>query len=619
MLAIATALVISLALLRTQSVSLQISRNGVRRDLAFQAAQAGASAALERIQSTQWTGVGETPSRTVLSDAEGTSSYAVAFKQYAPSGVTPSPDRALSLVIESTGKWQSAANAADQVLVKVEVVARLEPRVPGRTVYSGDSAVASDLTANPGSYDQIQNYAIYAKLGTTSLVIDPQSSIEGSLWLYNKIQLFEDPRWSASIRTEYLKSLKGLYVSGSTASYPHPLAGPVTFYTTPPSSSDLSNLGVSWSQTSTQLTYPSVAWDNWRTYRLYNNGFVYQAVTVTSPLSNVTLRPTASNPLGIFVCEGSLTVRDNVTIQGTLVCVGALTIDGNSVNLTSYNWRGTDGAALVSNVTRWPRLPAIVADTLLTERDIRATVEGAVVVRRGFMGGGSDFEYMNATNQTSSGTATAVRSQQPLSVVQLVRDDDGRLYLLNFGADKYKIAGLNGNGDYAIWLDSGNRGAWYPITGVDATNGRLTVFGEVELTSETNYSIRRNRKRFTEIRGPIAAETHELNRPPCWDTPGSTNWSSLHNQWASTNALLQTLGWQQIPFVTWLGIPFNFTGWSYPINTYGLPVEPTFHVARTDNVSYRWVPPVFTAYDGSGSNAPYAGYRWKVLSWREAR
>jgi Tfp pilus assembly protein PilX len=610
MFALTTALVISLALLKTQSVSLQISRNGVRRDLALQAAQAGAAAALERLQSTQWTGVSETPSRTVSSDSEGTSQYAVAFKQYSPTGVTASPEHALSLVIESTGIWQSATDSTDRVTCAVEVVVQLEPRVTGRTIRSGDSANANDVVTNPGSYAQIQNYAVYAKSGTNSLIIDPSSSIQGPMWLKQTAVIHRDPHWVSTVRNEYLRSLKSVYVSGSTAYYPHPLAGHITFRTNPSTFSiDLANLGVPWSTTSTDLTYPTVTWDDWRTYRLYNNGFQYQAVTVTSPISNVTLRPTPSNPLGIFVCEGSCRVASNVTIQGTLVSTGALTIDGNWIHISSFNWRGSDGAALVSNVNLWPRLPAIVADSVLMERSIRAVVEGAVVVRHGFMGAGGDYELMTAADEDVTGTATVRRLQQPWSLVQIVSISGS-----GFGLDD-----INDDGDYAIWLGSSTGGAWYPIVGVDEVNNRVTVVGEVEYTTPTNCRIRRNRKRYTEIRGPVSAETHELNRPPCWDIPTESQWNTLYNRWENTNELLEFFGLPQVPFVTWLSLPFNFTGWSHPISTYGLTVEPTFGVTRPSGISYRWAAPLFTAYNGTGSDAPYAGYRWKVTSWKEVR
>jgi hypothetical protein len=50
---------------------------------------------------------------------------------------------------------------------------------------------------------------------------------------------------------------------------------------------------------------------------------------------------------------------------------------------------------------------------------------------------------------------------------------------------------------------------------------------------------------------------------------------------------------------------------------YGLTLEPTTHVRNTTGITYNWSPPLFEPYQATGTNAAYAGYRWKILSWRE--
>jgi hypothetical protein len=113
----------------------------------------------------------------------------------------------------------------------------------------------------------------------------------------------------------------------------------------------------------------------WRTYRLYAGGFEYEAEEVPATLRDVTLRPSAENPLGIFYRDGAVRLEDNVTIQGTLVCTGTVTLRGDFIHLTAFNWRGEGGAPLVRHVEHWPRLPAIVAFGMEASADVKAQIE----------------------------------------------------------------------------------------------------------------------------------------------------------------------------------------------------------------------------------------------------
>ena len=76
---------------------------------------------------------------------------------------------------------------------------------------------------------------------------------------------------------------------------------------------------------------------------------------------------------------------------------------------------------------------------------------------------------------------------------------------------------------------------------------------------------------------------------------------------------------------TWLAGPAsalisdaaNWSGFASPMGTIGLKIEPNFHLRNTSGIQYLWNGPLFTPYNGTGGDAPYAGFRWKVLSWRE--
>lgn len=415
MVTISTSLVLTYSFLRTQTIALQINRNGLRRDVALQAAQTGAAVALERIQAADWTGVAGQLTRDVSVDVEGTASYIVNFRQRESLNDGPD-DSALSLVIHSTGIWQSATNPNETVKRHVEIVAELNPRVPGRTIRSGDSAAAMDLAANPGSYDRTQDYALFAS-EDTSLVLDPADRIDGKLWVRERIKIYEDPHWTTAVRREMLQSIGSQFVTDGVSAHPHPFGSSgvpageslITFTRTPSSSlqRDLSDLNVSWQQASGTMSLPTIDYNKWRTYRLYDGGFEYKASPLNWRLHGTTLAPSPDNPLGIFFREGSLELGDHVTVRGTLVATGTITVKGHFIRLAGFNWRGEGGEPVIANDPAWPRLPSLVAHNVEIARNSQTTIDGAVVVDDRLRGAGGNFQYESAPEVDFTITATA--------------------------------------------------------------------------------------------------------------------------------------------------------------------------------------------------------------------
>lgn len=601
--AIGASIVLAMAFIQTQTSALQMRQNTQRRNRALEAAQAGASAALARMHETGWS-VTETVSRTVIADAEGTSSYSVTFLTAPNTLSNPFPtDGMLRVVVRSVGTWQSSSQSSEKLQAVVEATARLKPRLTGRTIGPGDSSVASDSVTNPSGYDQIQTYAMFAKNGTPSLIIDPRDRVDGNLWLKDGMTTFADPSWSSTIRREYLRSIGRSYATSGTR-YPHPVNGTLYFNVTPSSAvqTDLSDMGAVWQQTSTNPTYPDVTFSNWLTYKLYNGGFTYNAALLSATLSNVALGPTADNPLGIFYRNGSVTLYDNVTITGTLIATSKVTIDGDNVNISSFNWRDSTGAYIADSASLWPRLPAIVALQMETMREIQTSIDGAVIAHTSFLGGGSDYEQVSATSVDITGTATSSIAQQPYSTVQI--------------QGSVNLSGVTADGKYSVWLDKGPTGSWHTIVGVNSAAAKLTVVGEVVNTSPTTFRIRRTRKNFADIRGPMMAKTIDLNRPDAWVLT-STGWNDVYTRFNNMNNWLQMLGQPKIEFVDWVASPSVYSGYGWPYTTYALSLEATFQVSYQGGAKFQFAPPLFSAYAGTGSNAPYAGYRWEVISWRE--
>ena len=611
MFALSMSLVLTYSFIQTQSVVTQISENGSRRDLAMNAARAGITDALNRMNSLDWTGISDQYQRTFQSDTDGNSTYTISFN--APTGSLSS---VFELEVHSLGAWVSAANSNMRSEYQITAKVRLVPRLTGRTILPGDSAAATDLITNPGNYDLIRQYALFAEEGTKSLELDPCGRIDGNLWLNNDLDQYNDPYWSSSVRRTFLQDLGTRFVTFPSVStnlihYPHPLAGNITFYNTPDSGvqQDLADLKVNWSVTTEKLTIPSPDFSQFSTYQLYEGGPTYRAVSLDSYLSDVTLKPTAENPLGIFYRNGSLSVYSNVVVQGTLVVKNKITFKGIGNHVTAFNWKGAGGEPIISGAHLWPRLPTVVAEDIRFDRETQTTIEGATVCHDDIKGAGGSVSYPVVTEIQLAGTATAVSIEQPYSTVTL--------------REIQVLSSLSSDGNYAIWLETtgtgntGSTGTWYPIVGVDDPNQQLTIRGEIDHASPTSYRIKRHKQALTQIRGPVCAETINFSRLNEWAI-WSSLWDERTSLWEVENAIRTLSGEPLVGFSEWLESTYNFLDWGTYYELYGLNLEPTLHVQHLNDQEYRWAPPLFQPYDGGVANADQSGYRWSLINWRES-
>ena len=610
MLAIGMSLALTYGFVRTQVTSLRLTLNDSRRDLALEAARTGLSMGLRRMQAPEWVGVSDVYTKVIQQDTTNKTVCDVRLEPIVSGQVAGVPDveLPLHLCVVSKGTWSSPSNTTEQVSRTVKAVVRLLPRLPGRTARAGDLASASDQAVNPTNYEATLPYTLTAKGTGTSLNFDPGTRVEGPIWLRDRITFFTNPNWSSSVRATMLTETGNQLGStgGSTGfQHPHPLNGPIRFSNTPQASvqTDLSRLKTTWTTTTTSPSVSSLDINLWSNYRLYDRGVNYQATSLGGTLENTTLRPSASNPLGVFVRSGDLSIRGGVIVQGTLVVTGTVTFQGAPASIASYNWRGSSGTALITDADQWPRLPAIVAGNMSFTREARVVVEGAMLLNGNLTGGGGEFEWRSGTQVDLTGTATATRGQQPYSTVQLVNSPS--------------LTTLTGDLHYAIWLSDGTSGRWHQIQSVDVSARKLTVVGEVQFTTAVPYRIRLNRDQFVELNGPLIASTMNIDRCTPWDL-FSFLWDLRKNDWTATNNLLVQAGQPLIPFTSWLANPANFSGWWPPLTTTGLPLEPTFHLRPTTGVKHLSTGPLFRPFVGSTtSESAYSGYRWKIIDWRE--
>lgn len=613
MLAIGLSLAVTFGFMRTQITSLQSTQNDSRNDLALEAARTGLSGALLRMQSTAWTGMNDTYSKIVQQDAANLVSCSATYSTVTSGQVAGVSDSELPLhvAITSVGTWVSPSSSTTRVTRTIKAIVRLMPRLPGRTAREGDVSTATDLSTNSTSYSATLPYTLTTTSSTsTSLNFDPGLRIEGPIWLSQRLALYNGESWSSTIRATMLTEIGNQFGATTAANmiHPHPLTGPVTFSTAPASAiqTDLGRLKTSWATTTQTPSSTPMSTNNWLTYQLYEKGPVYTAVSLSSSLSGVTLQPTTTNPLGIFVRSGNLDVNSQVTVIGTLVVSGTISIYGSGTTITAYNWITSGGTPAVYGAESWPRLPAIVAKAMNLSSGAQAVIEGAVMIDGQISGGGADYTNPSYNQINITGNATAVPSQQPYSTVQLQGTPD--------------LSAVSGGRIYAIWLSNGTTGRWFPIQSVDNSAKTLTVIGEIRQATAVAYKISLNRSNYVNLNGSVVAGNVNFASESMWGI-ASIIWTNTTADWNTTNTALLSLNKPRISFPDWLSNPANLfnQGWFLPWNTaiYGLRMEPTTSIQPMPGIRVLSNTPLFKPYSSTGSDSAASGYRWKIIDWRE--
>jgi hypothetical protein len=112
------------------------------------------------------------------------------------------------------------------------------------------------------------------------------------------------------------------------------------------------------------------------TYRLYPKGKLYSAGSVSGQLYNVTLAADPlTNPLGLFVASGSVTVGSNVNLTGTLYSRDDIFFSGPNSTLQPVSLPAVEGS------TAAVQLPVLAtAGNVTVQGGTSATVAGLIFV-----------------------------------------------------------------------------------------------------------------------------------------------------------------------------------------------------------------------------------------------
>ena len=341
------------AMMRSQSVAVQIQRNACRLPAAQQDAITGITLALKQMTLSTWTGVS-----TVLNGTLGPyDTYQVSYTAGDPTLAASSSsygEYPYRVTLLSTGSSVDPSNVQNVATYQVRAVVRLVPRA---------------LATEPSSRSTMMQYAVYQyQFGTFDVVVPSQiqgsvytqayPGISGQIW-----PLDSSYDWSITgAGLQYYGDLKGLKTA--TGSDWRPFTGALTLmnYFLQPGNVQtvISGLGLTVSQYWLPTTIPWNPPASMSTYQIYPGGPQYQVQVLAASLQATTLQPSmTTNPLGIYFRSGPLDLYDNTTIQGTVITAygGAadVTVHGKGIALNPVS------LPALYNTTTPIQLPVVVS------------------------------------------------------------------------------------------------------------------------------------------------------------------------------------------------------------------------------------------------------------------
>ncbi|MGA2060150.1 MAG: hypothetical protein ABSG67_06685, partial [Thermoguttaceae bacterium] len=361
-------LAVSYAAIRTQNMAFMVQKNSDRRAIAQQTAVTGMTMALKKMQGSSWAGFGSTLNGTLTSSESFTATYTYGDASLTSSS-TDYNDYPFRGTISVTGKSVDPVNTQSVTTYQISAVVRLVPR---------------QLTAEPSDWSAMQQYMVYQTY-SQPFEIDIPCQFLGPVRIQGALKIaphYPDSPGSDSW-TRYLTDLNGMR-SGGYSDY-RPFTSTVSYVSGAIDGNNMNAL-TTYLHTSTSTLALNQAKSDWvqpssfSTYQIYPGGPTYTIPTVSNNLQSVTLGPDPmTNPLGIFYYNGSLTIKNDVTIKGSLFCKGSLTLgdntSGNNIHFEPVELPGMFGAG--TSV----RLPAIICNNLTVNSTVSSgSIKGLIAV-----------------------------------------------------------------------------------------------------------------------------------------------------------------------------------------------------------------------------------------------
>lgn len=351
-------LALAYAMMRSQGTAVHIRNNADRRALARHAATTGLTLAWKKMHTAVWAGVD-----TSLAGAVGANEgYTVTYTAGDPALSPDDADYPYRVTLESSGYSIDPADPTRVSTHRVRAVVRLVPR---------------ETPAEPADWSNMQKRTVY-QTGSEPFEIDIPCRISGSVRVQGKLKIARHYPDDYSAWAQYLTDLNKMRVA-SREDF-RPLGGPVFVPAYLQDAIDIqalvSYLGVSGYDIPVRATAA-----DWvkpgapTTYSIYDGGPVYNVPTVDTSLQDTTLQPDPrTNPLGIFYRNGTVSIRDNVTVRGTLFCKDDVKIEGTNVHIEPVDLPNVDDSGLPF------RLPAVVCRNFLVTSAGGGSLRGLAAV-----------------------------------------------------------------------------------------------------------------------------------------------------------------------------------------------------------------------------------------------
>ena len=322
---------LSYAAVRSQFTSLQIHRNSGRRISARHVAVTGLTMALKKMHTSDWEGVDST-----LTGSLGPyENFQVACTGGDPSLSPGHPDYEelpYRVTLLSTGYAADPDNPASIATYQIRAVVRLVPR---------------ECSGEPTDWALMQQFTVY-QYKKDSFEVDIPCRLEGPVRIQGKLKIAPHYPNDGGARSRYLRDL-GNMRWGGLPDY-RPFTGPASLAFHEQDGWQLYVLGSLLGVVTQDMPVmdPASDWSKPESliqYAIYEGGRVYAIPTIGSTLQDTTLAPDpVENPLGMYYCSSSLTIGNNVTIQGSLFCKDDIKIEGANVHFQPVEALGVYGS-----------------------------------------------------------------------------------------------------------------------------------------------------------------------------------------------------------------------------------------------------------------------------------
>lgn len=365
LLVLSVSMALSYAVMRSQGMMLRIQSNSQRNGLARDAAVAGMNRALHHMQQANWAGV----DTTLSGDVGPNERFVVRYTAGDPSLVPGSADYwrlPYRVTLLSTGFAADPGQPGVESTYQVQAVVELVPRALG---------------APPAEWDDIRQHTVY-QLANEEFRIEVPCHVSGPVRLQGTFEVATPYSINHSpSRVQYLGDLNLMRNNG----YPdlRPVTGILRLPYARNSAETLNLLNNTMGVATVDIAETPSSFSSRPaevlSYRMYPGGPSYSAATLPSTVQGMTLEPDpATNPAGIFYRSGSVEVRTNSTIRGTVISRDQVLLSGGTIDV------GTIDLLPLHGEEEPVQLPAVVARDFFLDAVCGATVRGNSVVHRDF-------------------------------------------------------------------------------------------------------------------------------------------------------------------------------------------------------------------------------------------